>query len=129
MKLGNTPSSPPLTIPEPAQTLTRAIVRRSNSAFWKGGVLKKWRTTWLLFNPPTLTANNSYLLPNVALPSTPDHFLASLPATASLEGFLFPDTYRIPTDADTAYLLNLMLTNFGERVTPTMRQSFLGWKG
>jgi len=51
-------------------------------------------------------------------------FLASLPDNVTLEGFLFPDTYRVPADADAAYLVDLMLDNFGHRVTPAMRQSF-----
>ena len=30
-----------------------------------------------------------------------DHgFLAQIPLTATLEGYLFPDTYRLPLDAD-----------------------------
>jgi UPF0755 protein len=51
-------------------------------------------------------------------------FLASLPPEATLEGYLFPDTYRVPLDADAAYLVDLFLTNFGNRVTPEMRQAF-----
>lgn len=47
----------------------------------------------------------------------------ALPEDASLEGFLFPDTYRLPLDADAAYLVDLMLRNFGERVTPGLRQA------
>ncbi len=54
-----------------------------------------------------------------------DHdFLSSLPPSASLEGFLFPDTYAIPIDADASYLVDLMLNNFDNRVTPSMRQSY-----
>ncbi len=51
-------------------------------------------------------------------------FLASLPDGVSLEGFLFPDTYRIPTDADASYLIRAMLANFGRQVTPSLRQGF-----
>ncbi|MFW6098219.1 MAG: endolytic transglycosylase MltG, partial [Chloroflexota bacterium] len=46
-----------------------------------------------------------------------------LPENASLEGFLFPDTYRLPLDADAATLVDMMLRNFGERVTPDLRQT------
>jgi UPF0755 protein len=48
-------------------------------------------------------------------------FLADLPAGVSLEGFLFPDTYVFYRD-DPAYDVDLMLLNFGRRVTPVMRQ-------
>jgi UPF0755 protein len=49
-------------------------------------------------------------------------FLRTLSPGASLEGFLFPDTYRIPADADAAYLVDRMLENFGQQMTPIMRQ-------
>lgn len=51
-------------------------------------------------------------------------FLTSLPAEASLEGFLFPDTYTIPVEATAETLLRVMLENFDTQVTPEMRQGF-----
>jgi len=36
----------------------------------------------------------------------------------SLEGYLFPDTYRLPAQATPADLIRRMLDNFGRRVTP-----------
>ena len=51
-------------------------------------------------------------------------FLDAHPPGASLEGFLFPDTYRVPLDADAAYLVDLMLRTFGRRVTPAMREAY-----
>ncbi len=36
----------------------------------------------------------------------------------SLEGYLFPDTYRLPAQATPADLIRRMLDNFGQRVTP-----------
>ncbi len=46
-------------------------------------------------------------------------FLADRPAGASLEGYLFPDTYFIPaTDTTAADLLQRQLTTFAERVLP-----------
>jgi len=52
-------------------------------------------------------------------------FLTDRPADApaSLEGFLFPETYRIPIDYDAAQILDLMLVTFGERFSPEMRQA------
>ncbi|MGB3905123.1 MAG: endolytic transglycosylase MltG [Anaerolineae bacterium] len=51
-------------------------------------------------------------------------FLSDRPgeAPSSLEGFLFPETYRIPVDYDATQLLDLMLTTFGERFTPERRE-------
>ncbi len=37
---------------------------------------------------------------------------------STLEGFLFPDTYRLPAPATPTDLLTRMLDNFGQRVTP-----------
>ena len=48
-------------------------------------------------------------------------FLATLPPTATLEGFLFPETYRLPENAAAVDLLNRMLETFDARVTPEMR--------
>jgi len=57
--------------------------------------------------------------------STSYDFLADRPADApaSLEGFLFPETYRIPIDYDAAQILDLMLVTFGERFSAEMRQA------
>lgn len=47
-------------------------------------------------------------------------FLQGRPEGASLEGFLFPDTYDfVPNDP--AYNIRLMLNNFDQQVTPEMR--------
>ena len=42
---------------------------------------------------------------------------------SSLEGYLFPDTYRLPAPATPADLLTRMLDNFGQRVTPEVMAS------
>lgn len=48
-------------------------------------------------------------------------FLKGLPAGADVEGFLFPDTYQIPFHTDSQYIINKMLENFGNRLTPEIR--------
>ena len=48
-------------------------------------------------------------------------FLADLPPDASLDGYLFPDTYDFVAD-DPAYNVQLMLDNFDAQFTPDMRQ-------
>lgn len=47
-------------------------------------------------------------------------FLADVPADASLEGFLFPDTYRF-SGSDPKLNVATMLTNFGNKYDPEMR--------
>jgi UPF0755 protein len=48
-------------------------------------------------------------------------FLAGLPADASLEGYLFPDTYQFDANDPNLNVVN-MLTAFGNTYTPEMRQ-------
>lgn len=39
-----------------------------------------------------------------------------------LEGFLFPDTYSLPVDADAHTIISIFLDNFDAKFTPEMRQ-------
>jgi UPF0755 protein len=48
-------------------------------------------------------------------------FLASLPPDATLEGFLLPETYRLPEDATAYDVVARMLLTFSERVTMEMQ--------
>lgn len=51
-------------------------------------------------------------------------FLADRPANASLEGYLFPDTYEIPAlDAVAADVLRRQLDNFAARVLPVYNEA------
>jgi UPF0755 protein len=49
-------------------------------------------------------------------------FLADRPRDATLEGYLFPDTYRLPLGARGSDLIQRTLENFDRRVTPQLRQ-------
>ncbi|MCS7251129.1 MAG: endolytic transglycosylase MltG [Thermoflexus sp.] len=44
-------------------------------------------------------------------------FLADLPPGATLEGYLFPDTYRLARDATAEAMIRRLLENFGRKVT------------
>jgi UPF0755 protein len=49
-------------------------------------------------------------------------FLRGLPQDATLEGFLFPETYSIPEDGGNAReVAEIMLTQFGKELTPDLR--------
>jgi UPF0755 protein len=48
-------------------------------------------------------------------------FLADLPPEATLEGFLLPETYRLPENPTAVDVLSRMLGTFDARVTPEMR--------
>lgn len=49
-------------------------------------------------------------------------FLKDKPRNVDLEGFLFPDTYIFYRDASAADIINRMLLNFDEKLTPEMRE-------
>lgn len=49
--------------------------------------------------------------------------LADRPLGMSVEGYLFPDTYRIPATADAHQLIEILLAAFDSHFTPEMRQA------
>lgn len=51
-------------------------------------------------------------------------FLEDVPADASLEGFLFPDTYTFTTDYTGEDMVSVMLENFNAKVSEQTRESF-----
>ena len=51
-------------------------------------------------------------------------FLTEIPLTHTLEGFLFPDTYRVALNATAYDLIDRMLGNFARQVTPELRESY-----
>lgn len=50
-------------------------------------------------------------------------FLQGLPADATLEGYLFPDTYRLPENPTAQDVVLRMLDNFGEKAGPLLTQA------
>lgn len=55
-------------------------------------------------------------------------FLKDKPANRGLEGYLFPDTYRIFKDAKAEDIVKKMLDNFGQKLTPDLRTEILKQK-
>jgi UPF0755 protein len=55
-------------------------------------------------------------------------FLSELPAGASLEGYLFPDTYRLPQDVTAHDVVARMLANFDHRLTRKLRDDLASQK-
>ncbi len=51
-------------------------------------------------------------------------FMAQIPMTGTLEGFLFPDTYRLPVDATAYDLIERMMANYAQQVTADIQQGF-----
>jgi UPF0755 protein len=52
-------------------------------------------------------------------------FLKDLPVGASLEGYLFPDTYIFPAQATGELIVNELLKNFGEKAAPKIMESMV----
>ncbi len=118
-----------LTIPQLATALTQAGNRDITLTFLEGWRLEEFVAYLSETRPANIDplAFQALTQRQADFDLTPYTFLASVandPDLTSLEGFLFPDTYRVPTEADAAYLLDLLLRTFETRVTPTMRQAY-----
>jgi len=55
-------------------------------------------------------------------------FLKDKPSKMDLEGYLFPDTYEISKGETCEDIVYLMLTNFGNKLTPALREEIIKQK-
>lgn len=117
---------PQATIPELAVSLTQASAQEVELQFLEG-----WRAEEMVGYLNTLTPaaieGDAFLdivqrRRPIDLSAYP--FAGELGDDGSLEGFLFPDTYRVPLDADAEFLVRQMLNNFDNRVTAEMRAAY-----
>jgi len=115
-----------LTTPELAATLINAVAQEVALRFLEGWRSEEMAAYLRATRPAQIDGDlfQDIVFRRQPIDLSTHTFLASLPPDTSLEGFLFPDTYRVPLDADATYLVDLMLRTFGERVTPEMRQQF-----
>jgi UPF0755 protein len=110
-----------MTIPEVAQTLQRGQVAEQIVTIQEGLRLEQVAAT---VAEQTSISEAEFLSltttgwRNAALSYG---FLTEIPSDVTLEGFLFPETYRLPEDASAMDLLTRMLDQFDTRVTPEMR--------
>ena len=56
------------------------------------------------------------------------NFLEDKPEDASLQGYLFPDTYRVYRDASTQDIVKKMLDNFGQKLDQDLRTEIVSQK-
>jgi UPF0755 protein len=116
-----------MTIPEVAAALTDASAREMSLRITEG-----WRLEQIgeaLSTNPNLgvSASDFLALAGPSGPRTGGHsFLGDIPAGASLEGFLFPDTYLVRPGSSAADFLNKMLTNFDARLPAGYRTAVTG---
>ncbi|HIC88782.1 MAG TPA: endolytic transglycosylase MltG, partial [Anaerolineae bacterium] len=123
LEAGDFELSPSMTMPEIAQRLQRARVEEVVVTIPEG--LRMEEIAELLSREAVLDGDRFLALARTGDPAAvglgPYPFLNSRPQGASLEGYLFPDTYRLPALATPTDLLERMLDNFGAKVTPEMQ--------
>jgi UPF0755 protein len=125
-----------MTIPEIAQTLSHALADEIELRITEGWRMEQ-TAAYLAEHPEfgidpaaflTLARRSMPAAEGGAAAGAADvleshAFLSALPPDATLEGYLFPDTYRLPADATAADLVDTMLFTFGQRVTSEMSQA------
>ncbi len=117
---------PQATVMELADTLSRSGSQVMELSFLPGWRAEEMANYLAVVTPGQMSADD--FLAVVQRQRETDlaryEFLASLSADASLEGYLFPGTYRISPTADAESLVTMMLDQFDNQVTPAMRQGF-----
>ncbi len=115
-----------MTIPEIARTLQKAEAPEQQVTIPEGKRLEE--VAALVAAQTTIPAETFLQMAQTGWQGTDllqrYSFLAQVPITATLEGLLFPDTYRLPMDATAYDLIERMLANFERQVTPEIRQRF-----
>jgi UPF0755 protein len=110
---------PNMNIPEIAQSLQRGYAIETQVTIPEGKRLEE--VAELLQEQLNINADEFQRLARRADYNYP--FLKDLPEGASLEGYLFPDTYRLPQNPTAQDVLLKMLDNYGQKVAPLLAQS------
>jgi UPF0755 protein len=110
-----------MTIPEVAEALQRGLVAEQKVTIQEG--LRLEQVAAAVGSQTTIPEDEFLALATTGWRDAglAYDFLAEIPPGATLEGFLFPETYRLPEEATALDLLNRMLQTFDARVTPEMR--------
>jgi UPF0755 protein len=122
IEAGNFTLTKALTVPEVATALTDAAPDEVKWRAWEGWRLEQIADSLALL--PNLNFNRDEYLRLVGQGGRglgTYTFLAELPAEASLEGFLFPDTYRFTYQTATEQIVDRLLAQFDQQVTTQMR--------
>ena len=112
-----------MTLPEVARALTDALAREVVVRVTEGWRLEQIAEA-LALHPALADRSDEFLL--LAGPNSPRanaySFLDDLAPGASLEGYLFPDTYLLRPDASATDILNKLLANFEARLPAGYRE-------
>ncbi len=111
-------------IPEIAQNLTNAIAQDVELRFWEGWRVEEMANYLAVTRPAQIDSDLFLAIARRETAFDLSPYNLALPDDVKLEGYLFPDTYRLPQEADTYDLVATMLANFRGRVTPALRQGF-----
>jgi len=99
-------------------TVTNAKIVARGIVVNKAFLVREGETIQQIENQAASTWLRGVDLPTALGDSYPNTFLAQRPASSSLEGYLFPDTYEIAPSTSPHQLIQAMLNNFGQKVTP-----------
>ena len=118
--------SPAMSLPSLVGTLINPTSQDITLTFLEGWRVEQYANYLSVVQPAQIDADQFLSIVRREIPVDVSAFsyLNELPPEQSLEGFLFPDSYTVPTDADALQLINLMLQNFDLKLTPAMRQNF-----
>lgn len=121
---GNHTIDPRQTVPELAQSLSGAGPRNLELRFLPGWRAEEMAHYLSVTSPARIDAQDFMDIVERRQPIdlSAHEFLATLPADATLEGYLFPGTYPITTETDSGELVDLMLAEFDRQITPDLRQ-------
>lgn len=126
LEAGDFRLSPQLTIPQLALALTDARPIDFTVSFIAGWRLEEMADSIATLQPANIRADEFLAIAQRQVPFDTSRydFLRDLPPDASLEGYLYPDAYTLPLEATAVDLIDVMLTRFGEQVTPQLRETF-----
>jgi UPF0755 protein len=121
LQAGDYQISPSMTPIEIAYALQDAV-----PSSVKFSILAGWRLEEVAQSLPTSGLNitpNEFLIAarSGVYPTSPSY---SVPASASLEGFLYPDTYQFRRDAPVNEFINTILGNFNQKLTADIQQGY-----
>jgi UPF0755 protein len=108
-----------MTVPEVARALTDAMAREVVLRITEGWRLEQIAESLSQQRGLASASNEFRVLAGPGSPRVAAHrFMADIPPGASLEGYLFPDTYLFRPDASAGDIIDKMLGNFQARLPP-----------
>lgn len=105
-----------LTIIQVAEILTKGKIQTNVITIPEGWDMEKIAN--YLANKKIMTKNEFLAQARLENYRSKYGFLKDVPEGASLEGFLYPDTYQISKSADANEIVTKMLDNFGKKIKP-----------